>query len=215
MNRRQFSFGTLALSAATVFSDPSQAIEFATRQVTIGAKFLTVRQSPESAFGINWDDDFPTYSLSNGKGGITFGESVGDHFENRELFDQIEIDIKGGSPVLAQLVDGFSSAKNLGAPNIDKLMNGASPAGTIRFDGRGLFHDATMTTYDGVSTMIVVRGGQSIVVGGLIRQRKTQTIEKVPVLGNLPVVGEVFKTGEQRNKRYNLLVFVRPNLAGS
>ena len=61
-----------------------------------------------------------------------------------------------------------------------------------------------------IETSVIVDDGNIIVLGGLIEDRQTETISKVPVLGSLPVVGNLFKTQGRGHKKTNLMVFLRP-----
>lgn len=61
-----------------------------------------------------------------------------------------------------------------------------------------------------IETSVMVDDGNIIVLGGLIEDRQTETVNKVPVLGNIPVVGNLFKTQGRGHKKTNLMVFLRP-----
>ena len=63
-----------------------------------------------------------------------------------------------------------------------------------------------------VNTRVIVWDGETVVLGGLIKEDVTTYKDKVPLLGELPVIGRLFtNTGEESNKR-NLLVFVTARL---
>lgn len=61
-----------------------------------------------------------------------------------------------------------------------------------------------------IETSVIVDDGNIIVLGGLIEDRQTETTSRVPVLGNIPVVGNLFKTQGRGHKKTNLMVFLRP-----
>jgi general secretion pathway protein D len=54
--------------------------------------------------------------------------------------------------------------------------------------------------------------GKTIVVGGLIRNNKTVQETKVPILGDIPVIGWAFKRKSVEYKKTNLLVFITPHI---
>ena len=54
--------------------------------------------------------------------------------------------------------------------------------------------------------------GEIIVIGGLIEQGDETIRAKVPVAGDLPVVGNLFKSEETKYDRTNLMVFIRPTI---
>lgn len=59
-----------------------------------------------------------------------------------------------------------------------------------------------------------VRTGQTIVIGGLMEDRKTSTINKIPVLGDIPIIGPaVFSTSQIRKSKTELLIFLTPHVA--
>lgn len=59
-------------------------------------------------------------------------------------------------------------------------------------------------------TMIRVRDGQTIVIGGVRSKRKTESVEKIPYLGDVPIIGQVFRSTVQNEKETELVVMVTP-----
>jgi len=57
---------------------------------------------------------------------------------------------------------------------------------------------------------VVVEDGQIIVLGGLIQDRYDNTTTKVPLLGDIPWLGALFRSEERKKTRTNLMVFLRP-----
>ncbi|MCK9382148.1 MAG: pilus assembly protein N-terminal domain-containing protein [Sulfuritalea sp.] len=57
---------------------------------------------------------------------------------------------------------------------------------------------------------INVRSGQTIVISGLVDQRSSTAINKFPFLGDVPVLGSLFKSENFRNNRSDLVIFVTP-----
>lgn len=51
---------------------------------------------------------------------------------------------------------------------------------------------------------------QSVIIGGLIENKNEQIEQKVPVLGDVPVVGNLFRNDANLNKKSNLVVIVTP-----
>ncbi|MCC6239291.1 MAG: type II secretion system secretin GspD [Phycisphaerales bacterium] len=58
-----------------------------------------------------------------------------------------------------------------------------------------------------------VRNGQTIVIGGLMEDRKTQTVNKVPILGDIPLLGMLFQRNEVSKAKTELLIFLTPHVA--
>ncbi len=63
-----------------------------------------------------------------------------------------------------------------------------------------------------VRTQVLVENGGTVVIGGIYEQVERNTENKVPLLGDLPVVGHVFKNTARRNDRTELLVFLTPRV---
>jgi type II secretory pathway component GspD/PulD (secretin) len=59
-----------------------------------------------------------------------------------------------------------------------------------------------------LSTTVIVNSGETVVLGGLIKESRTKTVTRVPVLGNIPLLGAFFKKNRDSIERKNLLIFV-------
>lgn len=59
-----------------------------------------------------------------------------------------------------------------------------------------------------IQTKVVVESGETVVLGGLIRTVRQETWHKVPILGSLPLVGDLFKRLDVTEENRNLLIFV-------
>lgn len=65
---------------------------------------------------------------------------------------------------------------------------------------------------DSISTNVIVEDGQTIVLGGVFKNRKSNGVDKVPFLGDLPYVGRAFRKDVRNNAKEELLIFVTPKL---
>lgn len=63
-----------------------------------------------------------------------------------------------------------------------------------------------------VQTKVMVENGGTVVLGGIYQQTETNNVSKVPLLGDLPVVGYLFKTTARANTKSELLVFITPKI---
>lgn len=61
-------------------------------------------------------------------------------------------------------------------------------------------------------TSVVVKDRQTVVISGLIAERQEENIIKVPVLGDIPILGWLFKTSSVKKQKTNLLVFLTPHV---
>lgn len=63
-----------------------------------------------------------------------------------------------------------------------------------------------------IDTTILVDDGEVIILGGLIRDKETTAISKVPFLGSIPLLGMLFRSKTYSTEKQNLLVFLRPTV---
>jgi type IV pilus assembly protein PilQ len=63
-----------------------------------------------------------------------------------------------------------------------------------------------------VKTNVMVENGGTVVLGGIYQQSESNNVNKVPLLGDLPVVGNLFKTTARENTKTELLVFITPKI---
>jgi type IV pilus assembly protein PilQ len=63
-----------------------------------------------------------------------------------------------------------------------------------------------------VQTQVLVENGGTVVLGGIYEQQDRTTVTKVPLLGDLPVVGYLFKNTSQINDRTELIIFITPRV---
>jgi len=66
-----------------------------------------------------------------------------------------------------------------------------------------------------ITTTVTVDDGQIIALGGLIDENERRTLEKVPFLGDIPGLGELFKSRSRSKTKTNLMVFIRPTIVRS
>ena len=61
-------------------------------------------------------------------------------------------------------------------------------------------------------TSIMVRNKETIVIGGLLRNSFSELSTKVPILGDIPLLGELFKKSERTDEKIELLIFLTPRI---
>ncbi len=62
------------------------------------------------------------------------------------------------------------------------------------------------------NTMVRIKNGETIVIGGLITSKKTDSENKVPILGDVPLLGYLFKRKEKTEQRAELVIFLTPRI---
>ena len=63
-----------------------------------------------------------------------------------------------------------------------------------------------------VTTQVLVNDGQTVVLGGILQTKNDDVVNKVPWLGDLPVLGHLFKSTNRTNNKDELLIFVTPKI---
>jgi pilus assembly protein CpaC len=89
------------------------------------------------------------------------------------------------------------------SPEVSELSNVTIPAGTASFP--------TFTTRS-VSTTVQLKDGEHLVIGGLMRNNVSQNIKAFPVLGQLPILGALFRSTEFISDKTELVIIVSPSL---
>jgi general secretion pathway protein D len=82
---------------------------------------------------------------------------------------------------------------------VSSIQDTSNPAGVI-------------TNKRSVESMVLVDDGQIVVIGGLIQDTVKDGVEKVPVLGDLPLLGALFTYNTRSRTKTNLMVFLRPTV---
>ncbi|MDQ6977423.1 MAG: hypothetical protein Q9M75_04865 [Ghiorsea sp.] len=62
------------------------------------------------------------------------------------------------------------------------------------------------------TTLVRVRNGETVVIGGLIQDETSESERKVPLLGDIPVIGSLFTSSYKHKKRTELVIFLTPKI---
>jgi general secretion pathway protein D len=68
------------------------------------------------------------------------------------------------------------------------------------------------TTKRSAKTNITVKDKETVVIGGLIQERETESVSKVPFLGDIPGLGWLFKTKSKKREKTNLMILLTPRI---
>jgi type IV pilus assembly protein PilQ len=63
-----------------------------------------------------------------------------------------------------------------------------------------------------VNTAVLIEDGQTVVIGGVYEFKSTQDVQKVPFLGDIPFLGNLFKKKGRTKEKAELLIFVTPKV---
>lgn len=133
---------------------------------------------------------------------ITTGQALGDNFDNafRTVQRQnvgIQLEVK------PQINAG-------GAIKLFLRQEVSSIAGPVSNDNSELILNKRE-----IETTVTVDDGDIIALGGLLDDNERKTIERIPILSSIPVVGELFKSRTRSRTKTNLMVFIRPTILRS
>jgi len=78
--------------------------------------------------------------------------------------------------------------------------------------GRTLANGEISINTNQLNTSVVVNDGDTIVLGGVFRTEASDGVEKVPLLGDLPIVGAAFRNKQTTEQKNELLIFITPKL---
>ena len=56
--------------------------------------------------------------------------------------------------------------------------------------------------------------GQSLVIGGLLGEEQRKMISKVPLLGSLPILGQLFRSEQYQSSQSDLVIILTPSITG-
>ena len=159
-------------------------------------------------------------ALAGGGGGTTNSFPVTPTtpttFTTRNVGVTLEVDPVVGS-------DGFTIDLNI-APEVvefEGFVNYGSPITTGGTDANGNPTQVVLTENKieqpifatrKVSTALTIWDGQTVAIGGLIREDVQQVEDKVPFIGDLPIIGRLFRTKAEEHFKRNLIIFVTAEL---
>jgi type IV pilus assembly protein PilQ len=63
-----------------------------------------------------------------------------------------------------------------------------------------------------IKTQVRVNNGETLVLGGIFDGNENSTVSKVPLLGDIPVFGNLFKTTSKENSKTELIIFLTPRI---
>ena len=82
-------------------------------------------------------------------------------------------------------------------------------------DGGTAAEGGLITSKRSIKTVVLANNGQMIVLGGLMRDDNSASVQRVPCIGATPFLGEPFKYTENTSTKTNLMVFLRPHIIKS
>ena len=75
--------------------------------------------------------------------------------------------------------------------------------------------DAPIISTREASAFVTIKDKQTMVIGGMIKDDKTETVHKTPILGDIPLLGRLFRRADTRVEKTELMVFITPHVVYS
>jgi general secretion pathway protein D len=200
---------------ANLFSPGGLAVGLISEPVTIAG--LTVSNISAIVNAVKTDDDFRILSTpqvlttDNEEARITVGE-------NRPYQTRSTTDVSGGT---------FESFEYRDVGKILKITPHVTENRLVRMnlslEVTNIDLTSTLTTSSTlpvtqkrtVDTTVIVKDNQTVVIGGLIDDSTSINTTKVPVLGDIPILGWLFRSTSQSNDKTNLYIFLTPRVIKS
>ena len=130
---------------------------------------------------------------------ITTGEAIGNDFTN--AFRTVNREQVG---VILEVTPQINEGDSVTMEITQEISSIAGPITATSTD--------LITNKREITTTALVDDGEILVIGGLIDDARSVAEEKVPFLGDIPAVGNLFKTRSRQRSRQNLMVFIRPTI---
>lgn len=181
----------LAKVSGTAFSITSgdwsallQAVTTNSKSNVLATPSLLTLDNEEASFVVG--DEVPTLTGSTPS---SSNDNPYQTIERKEVGVKLKVtpQINAGDAVMLKIEQEVSS------------VNGRTPV------------DVTFSTRK-VNTSVMVRTGDTVVIGGLLDENVQESISKVPLLGDIPILGHLFRSTSSKKTKRNLMIFLRPTI---
>ncbi|UKK83964.1 type II secretion system secretin GspD [Sphingopyxis sp. BSN-002] len=130
---------------------------------------------------------------------ITTGEALSDNFDN--AFRTVQREEVGIKLEVTPQVNGAGEVKLFLRQEVSSV---AGPVSSRNSD--------LILNKRSFETVLTVDDGEILAIGGLLNDDERKTIERIPLLSDIPLVGELFKSRSRSRSKTNLMVFIRPTI---
>ncbi|MBJ7501939.1 MAG: type II secretion system secretin GspD [Sphingopyxis sp.] len=130
---------------------------------------------------------------------ITTGEALSDNFDN--AFRTVQREEVGIKLDVTPQVNGAGEVKLFLRQEVSSV---AGPVSSRNSD--------LILNKRSFETVLTVDDGEILAIGGLLNDDERKTIERIPLLSDIPLIGELFKSRSRTRAKTNLMVFIRPTI---
>ncbi len=130
---------------------------------------------------------------------ITTGEALSDNFDN--AFRTVQREEVGIKLEVTPQVNGAGEVKMFIRQEVSSVAGPVSSRNAELILNKRSFE-----------TVLTVDDGEMFAIGGLLNDDERRTIERIPLLSDIPLIGELFKSRSRSRAKTNLMVFIRPTI---
>ncbi len=186
-----YKYGTLT---AEVFTATLDFLRTDTRTKFLARPRILTMSNETAEIKIATNEAIGQNQVTTSAGGVSTTTIEAERFETGVLMKVTpQVDSEGGHVTMFL------------EPTVVESKTGATFAGTTYKDPEVRSAVATL----------MIENGETIVVGGLIRTKEEKTEKKWPILGDLPLIGMMFRHKDETHEERELLVFITPHIIGS
>ncbi len=184
--------GSTARNFSTVFSADQFGIVLSALNVLSSTKVIsnpviTTLNNQEASINVGREDPLPKYSYNDQRGSF---EVSGFEYKPIGIILKVTPQVNASGFIKLQ-VNPEVSQRN----------------GAVNFGGAGGAEIPIIATRK-VTTQVSLKDGYTMGIGGLLTSESTNTTTKVPLLGNIPLIGNLFKSKGKNGTTTNLLIFI-------
>ncbi|MFM1664382.1 GspD family T2SS secretin variant ExeD [Aeromonas salmonicida] len=164
------------------------ALSTNTKSDILSTPSIVTMDNKEASFNVGQE-----VPVQTGKQNSTSGDTTFSTIERKTVGTKLTVtpQINEGDSVLLTIEQEVSS--------VGKQASGTEGLGPT-FDTRT------------VKNAVLVKSGETVVLGGLMDERTKEEVSKVPLLGDIPVLGYLFRSTSNSTSKRNLMVFIRPTI---
>ena len=176
-------------------------------------------QVPPPTTGTQSSSSTPAAGIAVTSGAVT--PATPSEFEKRDLGVSLEVEPQVGADnytidlSLSPEVVEFDGFVNYGSPILAPAFSGptiANPSGITSTELTKNVINQPIFSVRKVTTSVSIWDGQTVALGGLIREDVQKVNDKVPILGDIPLAGRLFRSDVDQKIKKNLIVFVTARL---
>ena len=130
---------------------------------------------------------------------ITTGEALGDNFDR--AFRTVQREEVGIKLTVTPQINASGEIKLYLSQEVSSVAGPVNSRSSDLIINKRLFE-----------TVLTADNGQILAIGGLLNDDERETIERIPLLSDIPILGELFRSRSRSRARTNLMVFIRPTI---